>query len=72
MFGWGESRFNCWGVRELALVLFLFYVNVFGMCPLSLLSSQALTIPASWVLHVGWSIPVVSTLGDCLPFPCEE
>ena len=45
-----------WGVREPALVLFLFYVNVSGMR----LSYQPLKIPAPWVfLQVGWSIPLV-------------
>ena len=46
-------------VREPALVLFLFYVNVSGMCLRSRLSSHPLTIPAPWVLfHVRWSIPL--------------
>ena len=55
---WGESGFNCWRVREPALVSFLFYVNVSGMRPRSRISSQLLTIPAPWfLLHVRWSIP---------------
>ena len=73
--GWGESGFNCWGVKGPALVLFLFYVNVSGMRPRSRLSSQPLTIPAPWVLlRVRGLSPCLdgSTLGDCLPFPCGE
>ena len=38
------------GVRGPTLVLFLFYVNVSGMQPQSLLSSQPLLKPAIWVL----------------------
>ena len=49
------------------LMLFLFYVNVSGMYPQSHLPSQPLMILAPWViLHVGWSIPMVSTLGNHL------
>ena len=33
---WGESGFNCWGVRRPEIVLLLFYVNVSGMRPWSL------------------------------------
>ena len=40
--GW-ESGFNCWDVRWQAL---LFYVNVYGMCPQSRLSSQPSMISA--------------------------
>ena len=36
--GWGESGFNYWGVKGPALVLFLCYVNVSGMCLQSRLS----------------------------------
>ena len=54
--GWGESGFNCWGVKRSALVLFLFYVKVSGgglACP------QPLTILAPWILlRVRWSIPL--------------
>ena len=58
--GWGESGFKCWGFRAPALVLFLFYVNVSGVRPLSRLSSQPLTIPPPWVLlRVKWSIPLI-------------
>ena len=66
--GWGECGFNCWEVRGPALVLFLFYVNVSGISPLSRLSSQPLTTLAPWVLL--W-FPG-SILGDCLLFLCEE
>ena len=67
--GWGKYGFNCWGVRSFVLVLFLFYVDVSGMRPLSVLSSKPLTIPTPWVLlHIRWSIP----LGDYLPFPFGE
>ena len=57
--GWGVSGFNCWRVRGPAFVLFLFYVNVTGMSPRSRLSSQPLTIPDPWELHVKWCIPLV-------------
>ena len=71
MGGW--FGFNYWRVWGPALVLFLFYMNVSGMSPRSRLSSQPLTIPASWViLHVGRSILAIATLGDCLSFPCGE
>ena len=71
--GWGESGSNFWKVKEPELVLFLFYVNVYGMCSLSHLSSQPLVIPVPWVIfHDRWSIPVISTLSDYLPFPSEE
>ena len=58
--GWGESRFNCWGIRGTKLMLFLLYVNVSGMCPQSRLSSQSLKnrLPG-FLLRVGWSIPAV-------------
>ena len=64
--GWGKSRFNCLGFKGPALVLFLFYVNVYGMRPWSRLSSQPLTILAPWVfLCIGCSIslgpPCVTT-----------
>ena len=63
--GWGESGFNCWGGQEARAVLFLFYVNVSGIRPPSRLSSQPLTVPGpSVILHIEWSIPVVSTLGE--------
>ena len=63
--GWGEFGFNCWGFKGPALVLFLIYVNVSGMRPRSRLSTKPLTKPAPWVIpHVGWSIPVVSTLAE--------
>ena len=56
-----------------ALGLFVLYVNVSEMRPWSSLSSQPLTIPATLViLRDGWSIPVLSTLGDYLPFLCGE
>ena len=43
-----------------AFVLFLFYVNVSGMCPQSRLFSQPLTILAPWVLLcIRWSIPLI-------------
>ena len=46
-----------------ALVLFLFYVNVYGMHQQSRLSPQPLTVPAPWViLRVNWSIPLVPPL----------
>ena len=55
--GWGESVFNCWGVRRPEIVLFLFYVNVSGMNPRYRLSSHPLTILTPWViLCVGWTI----------------
>ena len=58
--GWGESGFNCWGVRGPTLVLFLFYVNVSGIRPRSRFSSRPLTIPAPWVLlRVRWFIRLV-------------
>ena len=61
--GWGEP-----GFKGPALMLLL-YINTYGMQPWSLFSSQTLTIPAPWViLRVIWSIPVVSTLGDWVPF----
>ena len=42
------------------LVLFLFYVNVSGMCLQFRLSSQPLMIPASWILLcIKWSISMV-------------
>ena len=57
--GWEESEFNCWRVRE-PLILFLFYMNVFGIRPQCCLSSQHLTIPAPWVLFCDrWSITLV-------------
>ena len=42
--GWGECGFNCWGFKGPTLVLFLFYVNVSGICLRSLLPSQPLMI----------------------------
>ena len=63
------TRFNCWEVRGPIFMLFLFYVNVSGMCPQFCLSSQPLTIPVPWVLfHIRWFI----TLDDCLSFPNGE
>ena len=44
--------------RGPVLVLFLFYVNVSGMRPMS---SMSVTL-SPWLIG--------STLGDCLPFPC--
>ena len=46
----GKSGFNYLGVREPALVLLLFNVNVSGMRPRSLLSSQPWKIPAPCVI----------------------
>ena len=67
--GWGESGFNCWGVRGPVPVLFLLYVNVSGTRPWSRFSSQPFTIPVPWVfLRVWWFLP----LGDCLRFPCGK
>ena len=58
--GWGESGFNCSEIRWPSLVLFLFYVNVFGMRLRSHFSFQPLRIPTPWVLlRVRWSIPLV-------------
>ena len=58
--GWGKSGFNFGWVRWPSLVLFLFYVNVFGMRLRSQLSSQPSAIPVPWVLlGVGWSVPLV-------------
>ena len=58
--GWRESGFNCWGVWGPALMLFLFYVNISGMRPLSRFPSQPLTIPSPWVLfRIKWSILLV-------------
>ena len=66
--GWGESGFNCWGSRGLALILF--YVKVSRMSPLSRLSSQSLTILSPRViLRVGWSIVRHFHPGACLPLP---
>ena len=55
--GRGKSGFKCLGVYDPPLVLFLCYVNVSEMRPLSLLSSQPLTLPAPRVLlRVKWSL----------------
>ena len=40
--GWGESGSIVWGVKGLALMLFLFYVNVSGMRP----PAVSLVLPA--------------------------
>ena len=58
-----ECGFICWKVREPALVLFLLYVNVSGMCIWSYLSSQLLMMSAPWVIpRIAWPIPEVNTL----------
>ena len=67
--GWWESGFNCWGVRGLALVLFLFYVNVSGMRPLSRFLLPAFDDPFS-LGYPPRRMVYPATLGDCLLFPC--
>ena len=71
--GWGSLDSIVGGVRGFRLMLFLFYINISGMCPQSCLSSQLLTILAPWVILCDWwSIPVFSTLSNCLPFPYKQ
>ena len=54
------SGFNFWVVRGPTLVLFLFYVNVSGVCRRFRLFTQPLTIPVPSVfLRVEWSLPMV-------------
>ena len=56
--GWGRLGSIFGRVKGSALVLFLFYVNVFRMGLFSRFSSHPLTITAPWVLlRVRWSIP---------------
>ena len=62
--GWkqGAGIVKSWGgwLRGLALMLFFFYANVYGMGPRFRLSSQPLTIPAPWLfLRIRWSIALV-------------
>ena len=57
--GVGEVWVQLFGGQGPALVLFMFYVNVYGMRQRSCLSSQPLTILAPWVLRIMWSIPLV-------------
>ena len=55
-----RSGFNCYGLMGPTLVLFLLYVNLFGMHPRSVLSYQLLTILAPWILiRIRWSISLV-------------
>ena len=62
----GGSLDSIVGVKELTLGLFLFYMNISEMLPGSL-------ILASWViLCIGWSIPMVSTLGYWNLFSYKE
>ena len=56
-----------WGVQGPALMLFLFYENVFGIRPLSVLSSQRLGFPSCRVVY-----PWGFSLGNCLQFPYQE
>ena len=50
----GEPGFNCWGLRQLTLMSFLFHVNISGIHLRSRLSYQSSTIVAPWVfLHIG-------------------
>ena len=58
---WGKSGFNCWGIKESALVSFLYlYCIISGMRLQSRLSYQPLTIPVPWVLlRIRWFIPLV-------------
>ena len=61
------------GVKGAALMLFLFYMNVSGMCRRSHLPSPTfdgigfLGSPPRQVVYLPGSY-----LGDCLPFPCGE
>ena len=49
-------------VRGPALVLFLFYMNLSGMCPVFLLVPAFDDTGSLVILDIGWSIPVVFTL----------
>ena len=59
-----------WEVRELTLMLFLFYMNVSGVCLGFLLpafdDTGSLGSPHQVVYPPG------STLGNCLMFPCRD
>ena len=70
--GWGKSGFNCWGLWKPALVLFLFYVNIWNAPVILLVLSTFYNTGSQgsspqWVFYPPGSIP-----GDCLPFPCGE
>ena len=69
----GASQLNYWWVRSLCL-WYSYFTLMYQECTCCLtFSFQPLTTLAPQViLHIGWSVPVVSALGDCLPFLCGE